>query len=535
MKYNARFSTQYGVVDLFAGPGGLAEGFSAVTAAGTRPYRIVLSVEKDPAAYQTLLLRAFLRQFECGFPDAYYDFLNKGTAEPDWKRLFPRELERARSEALCVELGTQATDALVLRRIDAIRATFGGNTILIGGPPCQAYSLVGRARNKGSAGYDPVQDGRHFLYQSYISVLERLRPAVFVMENVKGLLSSSVDGEDIFARVLDDFRAACASDGGYRLLALSPRSSKELLPNQVDPRDFVVRAEEYGLPQARHRVIVIGLRADIVRQLGEYLPAGSVMPPIGIVTNVRHVLEGMPRLRSGLSKQDDGEAAWRDQIIWCAERLKTASPKGSAEFARRFRASLARVLTHLRNANETPPRFDRRNVEFPQECPVIVRDWLHDRRLKVLPNHETRAHMASDLGRYLFAAVFAEAAGRSPKAAEFPEFLAPRHENWDSGKFADRFRVQTWDRPSSTITSHISKDGHYFIHPDPTQCRSLTVREAARLQTFPDNYIFKGNRTQQFVQVGNAVPPLLAYRIACTVFHMLESHYGIFNQRMRVV
>jgi DNA (cytosine-5)-methyltransferase 1 len=131
--------------------------------------------------------------------------------------------------------------------------------------------------------------------------------------------------------------------------------------------------------------------------------------------------------------------------------------------------------------------------------------------------------MTSDLRRYLYAAAYATVHEISPKghAAFNLSGLRPDHKNWESGKFADRFRVQLGNRPATTVTSHIAKDGHYFIHPDASQCRSLTVREAARLQTFPDNYFFQGNRTQQFHQVGNAVPPLLAFKIAQLVRPLL--------------
>lgn len=141
-------------------------------------------------------------------------------------------------------------------------------------------------------------------------------------------------------------------------------------------------------------------------------------------------------------------------------------------------------------------------------------------------NHVARTHMESDLHRYLFAASFSEVHGRTPTLDDFPEALLPDHANVKNparnGAFNDRFRVQCWNAPSTTIVSHIAKDGHYYIHPDSSQCRSLTVREAARLQTFPDDYLFCGPKTAQYQQVGNAVPFRLAKQIARVVAKILE-------------
>ena len=152
-------------------------------------------------------------------------------------------------------------------------------------------------------------------------------------------------------------------------------------------------------------------------------------------------------------------------------------------------------------------------------------DWYIDTRLGGVIQHETRSHMRSDLHRYLFASAYGRAKGLSPKIADFPAPLLPKHDNVSSEKvpFADRFRVQLENSWSSTVVAHIAKDGHYFIHPDPSQCRSLTVREAARLQTFQDNYFFAGNRTEQYTQVGNAVPPLLARKIASVVSKFMDA------------
>jgi DNA (cytosine-5)-methyltransferase 1 len=158
--------------------------------------------------------------------------------------------------------------------------------------------------------------------------------------------------------------------------------------------------------------------------------------------------------------------------------------------------------------------------------PKIYPGWYRHGCDGVVTNHAGRGHMRSDLHRYLFVSAYAAANGKSVHLSDFPKALLPAHQNVQEGvqnsHFSDRFRVQVGGRPSSTITSHISKDGHYFIHYDPSQCRSLTVREAARLQTFPDSYKFEGGRTSQYHQVGNAVPPLLSMQVAEIVHDILK-------------
>lgn len=500
------------VVDLFAGPGGLAEGFSACRRAdGSPPFRIALSVEKEVSAHNTLRLRAFLRHFDGGFPPEYYGALNAGKPLPQWSELYPHEWQAAEDEALRLELGTPSANAVIASRISAIRKSAGDNTILIGGPPCQAYSLVGRARNRGIEDYRAEDDGRHFLYREYISVLRRLQPAAFVMENVKGILSSSVQGQLVFERILEDLRN-CGGRDNYVLVPIAPSGSDQLdLDDHVRPKDFVVRSELHGIPQARHRVIIVGLRRDVARQQ----PKLNQLPVVDSTSQAltRHVLEGMPPLRSGLSDQHDDGAAWRQTVTVVMKSVAEALAKQNGPKSD-LAVSARKALEEFKASPDQLERESTRRASLAKDCPAALSKWLTDPRLKVMLSHESRGHMQTDLGRYFYCALFASLRGRSPKADEFPEQLAPDHANWRSGKFTDRFRAQHFGAPSTTVTSHISKDGHYFIHPDPLQCRSLTVREAARLQTFPDNYLFLGNRTQQYVQVGNAVPPLLAYKIA---------------------
>ncbi|MBP3127365.1 DNA cytosine methyltransferase [Thalassospira sp. ER-Se-21-Dark] len=510
-----------GVVDLFSGPGGLGEGFSTFsTPDGNKPFKIELSVEKEPSAHATLTLRSFLRKFENGFPDEYYDFLNGDTEEPDWEKLYPDHWAEAQHEAILMELGHPETAAVVNKRLEEIKAQYGGNTVLIGGPPCQAYSLVGRSRNAGKADYHPHEDERHFLYQEYVNVLSNLQPALFVMENVKGMLSSAVKGDRIFQQVMLDLQSA-GGDDSYRLLSLSDSNNQQTDWVMPSPSEFIVRAEDYGVPQARHRVIIVGVRKDIL--LSSNSLAETALTKVDVQATVCHVLGSLPKLRSGLSRKDTPES-WYTSVAKAIVLLDSCANLPETLDQHQFRQALA----ELKRQYAEFPDLDRTNTsgtKLHEECIQDLRLWLEDPKLKRLPNHETRGHMASDLGRYMYAAIFGNLVGRSPKAIEFPQELAPNHKNWDTGKFADRFRVQIADRPATTVTSHISKDGHYFIHPDALQCRSLTVREAARLQTFPDNYFFKGNRTEQYVQVGNAVPPYLARLIAMKLYSYFVSKH----------
>jgi len=533
------------VVDLFAGPGGLAEGFSRVRDADQeRVFEIALSVEKEKVAHETLTLRSFCRQFPGALPHEYHAVLKEtqaaSLASSRFQRIrdtlraaHPAQWAKATDEARCLELGRKEDNEELDRLLEKLKKRAGDRIILIGGPPCQAYSLVGRARNKGIKGYVPAQDKRHFLYEEYIRILGLLKPAAFVMENVKGMLSASIEGQRLFQQIRADLEGQ-----GYDLLPLAPRSSGGRQLNLtgtaadgrteawIDGRDFIIRAEEHGIPQTRHRVILVGIRRGLLREEAAQ-DHGRAEAPFRTATGrlsrepqvpLSHVLDGLPPVRSGLSDGPDSDGIWSDRVrmAW------VSAAKACLDEPERDLAAVAQRLSDLapRLRDRAMTRSDSRLGE-----PVRNRklnDWLSSDPPDVLTHHDTRSHMDRDLERYAFAAAYGQVHRRSPAAGDFPRGLAPDHRNWESGKFADRFRVQVAEAPATTVTSHISKDGHYFIHPDPLQCRSLTVREAARIQTFPDNYVFMGGRTAQYVQVGNAVPPYLARQIGEALATLLE-------------
>lgn len=503
------------VIDLFAGPGGLGEGFSSlrsVTSEGV--FKIKLSIEMDEHAHRTLELRAFFRNFPQGrAPEAYYDYLRGKLSREELFEKFPDEAGAASEEAWRATLGSPA---LPKRRIDErISTALAGakNWVLIGGPPCQAYSLVGRSRVVGGEGLEKYEsDPKHRLYRHYLRVLAVHRPPVFVMENVKGLLSAKVKQERIFERILKDLArpamvgqiATEVPELEYKLVSLVQRTSAE----HHEPEEFVVCAEEYGIPQARHRIIILGIRSDILRQ--------HRLLERHTKTTVEQVIGDLPRLRSGISKGGDSPELWQQAI-----REMVATPWfQNGELDATLRETLKAAARRIGHGLDRGGEFVSCDA-----VPAWNAEWFRDTRLGGVCNHATRGHIRSDLHRYFFASVFARAHRRSPLLEDFPRALLPAHKNVQAAlketKFNDRFRVQLRDKPSTTIVSHIAKDGHYFIHYDPAQCRSLTVREAARLQTFPDNYRFEGPRTEQYRQVGNAVPPLLAQQIAGIVAELL--------------
>jgi DNA (cytosine-5)-methyltransferase 1 len=475
------------LIDIFAGPGGLGEGFES-----TGNFRVSVSIESDPIAHRTLELRAFFRQFSGQrIPSEYYDYIKGFISRYELFKQYEAHAEAARRIARLGRLGDEKqTPANLVDGWISERITGQSKWVLIGGPPCQAYSLVGRARRTREDREVFEKDEKHGLYKEYLRILKKHQPAVFVMENVKGILSAKLGGQPIFGRICEDLSSA-----GYNLYGLTGLPAQDLA-GQWLPESFVVYSENYGIPQARHRVFILGVRNDVLVQPRALRPSQTQI-------DCFDAIRGLPKLWSSVSKRSKGKQNWvksRRMGLALAEcaKAETAKPK-----------------------DESGARF----IEGSFECKVEP-DWFHDARIGGVCNHEARSHMAEDISRYAFAAAFAENEGFSPSIHEFPKQLLPNHENvinpGESIPFADRFRVQIKGKPSSTITSHISKDGHYYIHPDPMQARSLTVREAARLQTFPDNYFFEGPRTEQYKQVGNAVPPLLAKQIAEIVAEILK-------------
>jgi len=527
------------VIDIFAGPGGLGEGFSNVPSANRRSFEIKLSIEMDSNAHKTLELRSFYRKFAAkNVPKDYYNILKE--KNPDKREFlkqalfkkYPKQSREAKEEAWCTTLGKVSAKKVDTKITKALKGN--KNWVLIGGPPCQAYSLVGRSRRQWKDNLD-ASDTRVHLYKEYLRIIAVHSPAIFVMENVKGLLSAKIDGDKMFDLMKHDLQNPSVvfpkSKHTYRIYSLISKPidyEEDGSPIYSNDSEYLIRSENYGVPQKRHRVILLGIRddidvmPDILKKHDKYITLDDV---IGDLPKIRSklnrsfsesktiIIDGKKKKRRVYKKENDSDENWNKLIT--SFRSEIISWNGFAKNYSSKKIDIpvdgigAEFVEYEKTPSENNPLYE----------------WYNDDNLNGVSNHESRSHLTQDLKRYMFSSMFSETYGRFPRLPEYEEHsveLLPDHDNATSGKFADRFRVQLPDEPATTVTSHISKDGHYFIHYDSDQCRSLTVREAARIQTFPDNYLFCGSRTAQYHQVGNAVPPYLAKQIAEIVYKIIN-------------
>ncbi|KUK68115.1 MAG: DNA-cytosine methyltransferase [Methanocalculus sp. 52_23] len=417
-------ASQYVVLDMFAGAGGLTEGFFR------NGFNVVSHIEMNTYAAQTLEIRALYHALVAkGHQDIYYHYYNQEMTRDEFFEECG-SLGIPDSGVINCEL-SRATEDSIVKRVYGRLAEIGRDEVdvIIGGPPCQAYSVIGRGRDPDRMRNDP----RNHLYLHYLRFINEFEPEIFVFENVPGLISAR-NGE-----IYSDFLRRIDRLGYY---------------TNAEPQ--ILNAQDFGVLQNRKRIIFIGWKK-------EYDFEYPAFECDEIPYHVWDVLKDLPELEPGTGT--DGPQSYR----------------------------AVRPCKYLRE-------YEIRNGQ------------------KYVRHHIARSHIDRDREIYRIAIQMWKE-GRRLHYNDLPENLKT-HKNRSS--FRDRFKVVDGDGVSHAVVAHLSKDGHYFIHPDIRQARSLTVREAARLQSFPDNYLFEGPRTAQYVQIGNAVPPLMAEGIAREIKILLQ-------------
>lgn len=403
--YTENMNNKYKFIDLFAGCGGLSEGFYR------KGYKALLHLEINAAACETLKERM-----------RYYQYSDK-------------EIDEA---VLCADITSDniinEIDKRVKEKVD----------LIIGGPPCQAFSTVGRAQSPDSMNNDP----RNYLFENYLKILNHINPPIFIFENVRGLLSAKPKGVKIFDLIVKEMGET------YKIVN--------------DPKILLLNAADYGVPQIRERVIIIGVRKDID------------------CIDVKDIYSNIRKTHSDNDKKLPDYVTVSDAI---ADLPKLNPGEGSE-------------CIKLKKARKMNKYLEK--ISFPM-CPVY--------------NHTARRHNDLDRERYRILS--------SHKNWQLKDLQKVRPDliHHDPRHFGNRYTVQEWDKPGKTVVAHLYKDGNLFIHPDPVQSRTFTVREAARIQSFPDDFVFKGSRTEQFKQVGNAVPPLMAEAFADAIGIFLDKIY----------
>jgi DNA (cytosine-5)-methyltransferase 1 len=416
------------ILDLFSGAGGLSEGF--FRAGGT----FVGHVEADSHACNTLRTRtAYWTLKNKNKLKIYHDYLLKNISREE---LWNQANVTDSNDVINSFIGDDTFDDIAEKvRQNLKKKKIKNIDLIIGGPPCQAYSIVGRARMKDSVTCDP----RNYLYLYYVRFLKTFNPKMFIFENVPGIFSAG-NGKHFH-----DIKAAI-ENAGYHM------EYKELI------------ASDYGVLQDRKRIIIVGWRKD----KEEYSHAYPDFETIDKKYFVKEVLDDLPKTKP-------------DRIIEGQDKYRTETNQ------------------------------------------YLIDSNIREDGFNILTQHETRMHNERDIEIYKEAITLWNKDKKwlcyKELASRRPELIT--HKNTTS--FTNRFNVIKANLPAShTILAHMAMDGHYYIHPDIKQHRSLSVREAARLQSFPDDFYFEGPRTAQFRQIGNAVPPKMAEQIAKKMKELLK-------------
>jgi len=401
------------IIDLFAGAGGLSEGFK------NKNFNIICHVEMNKSACDTLLTREAFHYLKKDEIYLYEKYLKGEIYRDQFLEYIPKNILK---KVLNYEISGQTLDS-IFSEIDNLRGNTDINGI-VGGPPCQAFSTIGRAVNEGKKSTDK----RIYLYTYYVEFLKRYKPDFFLFENVKGLLS--------FKDEFDEY--------------LLPKIIKAFEDEDYKVYKKVLNSSEFGVPQKRERLFIFGLRND----MNHFNFFDEIYKSTEIPVIIKDLFNDLPKMNSNETKNF------------------YSSSIPNTEFHR-----------YLRNNSN------------------------------ILTLNEARFHNSNDLEIYKIVSSGIQN-GVRVKYNEIPENLR-KHKN--QTVFLDRFKSLKSNDVSHTIVAHISKDGHYYIHPDIEQNRSITIREAARIQSFPDNYYFEGTKSQKFIQIGNAVPPYLSEKIAFTI------------------
>ncbi len=429
------------VIDLFSGAGGLTEGFLS------EGYEFVAHVEKEYWACETLKTRIMYYYLkEKNDIELYNEYLKSSDSYMQINKnremiytKYPELKEILETTVLNRKFGDtkeddDATDTKqIIREIQYSMKKLNKNKvdIIIGGPPCQAYSIIGRSRMKEKV----KKDNRNYLFYYYLDIVKKFKPKMFIFENVPGIFTAM--GGKIYKEIKEKF-----SEIGYEIKTGKSENEEE---NVKD-------TSKYGVYQTRKRVIIFGCQKKLKYDY--------------------------PDIEKYSLKFD--EKMTTENAIGDLKRLQP----GEGE--------------------------DRKLVSYSKKPQSKYQEYLRQDSIGIL-NHRAKS-INQERDRKIYAIAIKKAnKNQQLYYQDLPEDLKT-HKNQKS--FVDRFKVHAINEIPHTIVAHISKDGHYNIHPDVNQCRSLTVREAARIQSFPDNFLFEGPRTEQYIQVGNAVPPIFSKAIA---------------------